>query len=185
MIRLLLCILLLATAAGATEPVTVITGQTTLSVIVPTDETVTRIAPVTDPDVDTDIRWLQIERAATSFNNELAELRSLSMYAGSQFTFSMQMRLGTVPQPFDPGYWPSATLRTARSPGGVLVHTFTTDIDDEAQAIWSFRLTPSQTNAIAARKLIMEISFPNLQGGNYIYEVWYHIPVTVFQHITE
>lgn len=110
------------------------------------------------------------------------ELRQLAMVAGASFVFGQQMRIGKTPAPFAAGQWPTAELRTARSPAGTLLMTYTTTIDDAALAIWSHRLTPGQTASLAGKSGITELSFSDFAG---VYSVRYRIPTIVRYHVTE
>lgn len=117
------------------------------------------------------------------YDNYTDELRQLDMVSGAIFTFSQQMRIGEIPAPFAAGQWPTAELRTARSPAGTVLVVYTTTVDDAEQAIWSCRLTAAQTTALVGKTGITEFSFYN--ASTEAYSVWYRIPTSVKPHVTE
>lgn len=181
MIRILIIILLLS-APVAAETITVTDSHAGLDVITqPSGITTTQ---ATDTITSNPLLWgIENVPPPLAFADEIDSLRQLYIYAGAVWAFNMQMRLADLPQPFGVEGWPTAEFRTARSPGGTQIMALTTEIDDEPNAIWSYRLTAAQTAALNGRSMIMEISFPDAPGGGY--QVHNRIPITVRPHVTE
>jgi len=115
------------------------------------------------------------------FVNETGSLRTLIIAAGAEYTFTQQMRIGDMPSPFNPDCWPTAELRTARSPQGTVLVTYTTTVDDADQAIWSHRLTSAQTLALSGVNGITEMSYPD---GSCNFTVWYPVKTSVVPTVT-
>lgn len=135
-----------------------------------------------NPDVIRDNLALQIEPPPVRYLAELDDRVQLGIVAGSDYRFTLQLRIGETPSPFDPLYPPRAELRTAKSPAGSVLATYAVTIDDQANAIWSQRLTAAQTAALAGASGITEISLADAGG---IYGVHYWLPTRVVTHITE
>ena len=184
LLRALVCILLVASLATA-ETITVVSPD--LSLIIK-NSAPTAVEATETPNAATVNKWdgqayeIAIPADVDRFDNQIAELRSLSMVAGAEFTFTQQMRIGEIPAPFAAGLWPTAEFRTARSPYGSVLVTYTTTIDDAEQAIWSNRLTAAQTAVLVGKTGVTELSFSDAEG---IYTVRHRIPTTVLHHITE
>jgi hypothetical protein len=117
----------------------------------------------------------------TTYGNVLEDMQKLVMQAGSDFRFPMQYRLGSDPYPFEGGYWPTAELRSAKSPAGVVLATYTITVDDEAQVKWSLRLTAAQTAALSGMKGFTEIKFPYPVG---VYHMFVRIPTEILPRVT-
>lgn len=135
----------------------------------------------TEDTVLQDPQGLEITEPPRTYNNFTDELRQITMIAGAVFNFPQQIRIGDMPAPFAEGLWPTAELRTARSPAGTVLATYATTVDDAEQALWTHRLTAEQTAALAGKTGITELSFPI---GSGVYEVWYRIPTKILLHVT-
>jgi hypothetical protein len=115
------------------------------------------------------------------YENVLEDMQKLVIQAGSDFHFPMQYRLGSDPYPFEGGFWPTAELRSAKSPAGVVLATYTLTVDDEAQVKWSFKLTSAQTAALSGKTGYTEIKFPYPVG---VYLIFVRIPTEIKARVT-
>jgi hypothetical protein len=92
----------------------------------------------------------------------------LIIRGGADYYFPMSYTAGDTPFVFESGRWPQAELRTANSPHGNVLATFTITIENEAQAIWALRLSAAQTADLIGKTGILELSMPDGFGGYYV-----------------
>lgn len=116
------------------------------------------------------------------YDKRLDELPKMYIQAGSDFTASMQYRAGDAPVAFPGGYWPIAELRTAKSPSGTVLGTYTITVDDVDMVKWSLKLSAAQTAALSGKKGITEMSLPYGDGTYYIFV---RIPTEVLPRVSE
>lgn len=115
------------------------------------------------------------------FDSEVDNSLSFVIVAGTDFVFLFQYRIGETPVAFEPGKWPTASLRTEKSPRGRVLSPYTITIEDAARSIWAIRLTAAQTRLLAAQSGITEQSFADINGT---YHVLNYIRTTIIPKVT-
>jgi len=111
-----------------------------------------------------------------AFSDEVDNKLVIEMFTGFDFYLYFQNRIGTMPVTFEPGRWPRAEFRSGRSPLGVVLATYTTTIEDEANAVWALRLSAAQKAALVGKTGYTEQSYADAAG---VYHVLNYIPTIV------
>lgn len=190
MIRALVvyCLISMACGQAGAETTTVIiaTPEESTQQINSTAYSVYAVTPMaTDsPDLIRDITYTQLQYSRMdNYSNRLDELQTVYIQAGADYRLEMQWRYGADPEPFPTGYWPTATLRSARSPAGRVIADYTITIDDEAQVKWSLKLSATQTGALSGKKGYTELRIPYTDTGGYA--VFSSIPTVILPRVTQ
>jgi hypothetical protein len=172
-VTLLIALLCAGTAYAVTETATAIIGANTSDAIIGANTSGHVLTP--DP-------LLEMLGGSEVFAAEVDNTYSLTLIAGSDFSTKMQYAAGDHPYPFTPGVWPTAEVRTAKSPAGYVLATYTIVVEDEAQAIWSLKLSRTQTAALAGKTGLTELKIPD---GDGVYFIWARIKTTVISPVTQ
>ena len=117
-----------------------------------------------------------------AMNNILEDMQKLTIQAGADFRFPMQWRIAEMPEPFPGGQWPTAELRSAKSPAGVVLATYTITIISEALVKWSLDLSAAQTAALSGKLGFTEIKMPYAVG---VYHMYVRIPTEVLPRVSQ
>jgi hypothetical protein len=138
-----------------------------------------------DPDISytSDLKAMELlPPDMTTFNNILEDLQKFSIQAGTDFKFKMQWRTGDMPTPFPAGLWPTAELRSAKSPSGIVLATYTITVVDEALVKWSLDLSAAQTAALSGKTGFTEMKIPYDVG---VYHIYVRIPTEIKPRVTQ
>lgn len=178
--------LFLAVNTASAETVTVIvpSAEAAIRSVATAENSNVVVLPADKPAVEPkrDIVEIHIKYSPMGpYDKTLDGLKKFYIQAGSDFRFPMQWRYGNDPEPFPTGYWPTATLRTARSPAGIILATYTISIDDESAVKWSLRLSAAQTAALSGKTGYTELSIPYVPG---VYNVFMSILTEIHPCVT-